>query len=64
MRQAGRKMNLRVHICFLIYSAIAKSFSTQGHRVGMHGKLTKLHAPVDIEGHKGSDGLYYVVVRR
>jgi hypothetical protein len=36
----------------------------KGHYVGLPGAVSKkLFAPVDIEGHLGTDGRYYVVVR-
>jgi hypothetical protein len=40
------------------------SLTTQGHYVGVPGGIPRqLYAPVDIEGHLGLDGRYYVVVR-
>ncbi|ELR11467.1 uncharacterized protein ACA1_122080 [Acanthamoeba castellanii str. Neff] len=39
-----------------------RKMKLQGHYVGVPGGMRrKLYAPVDIEGHKGLDGRYYVV---
>jgi hypothetical protein len=42
---------------------VAQKLNIRGHEVieGSTGKLKTIHGPVDIEGHKGLDGRYYVV---
>lgn len=68
MEKAGRKMNLQVLplMLFLGASIWHDSYCNglQGHYVGVpEGRAERLFGPVDIEGHKGTDQLYYVVVR-
>lgn len=39
----------------------SKRLNLAAHFVGPPGELVKLHAPVDIEGHKSEDGNYYLL---
>jgi hypothetical protein len=70
MKKAGKKMHLQVTLIFRVRTvalakvSLALSCALQGHYVGLPGGVSKkLFAPVDIEGHLGTDGRYYVVVR-
>lgn len=38
----------------------AKRINIKGHMTGQRGREVLLHAPTDIEGHRGKDGRYYV----
>lgn len=69
MKQAGRKMGLQViqkesnQMFFSSNGSYLNTLVTQSHYVGVPGGISrKLCAPVDIEGHQGTDGRYYVVV--
>ncbi len=69
MKKAGRKMHLQVRSLSTLALQPPRlrdslSTPTKGHYVGLPGAASKkLFAPVDIEGHLGTDGRYYVVVR-
>ena len=40
---------------------LAGRLNLKGHKVGPSGALTTIHGPCDIEGHRGSDGRYYLL---
>lgn len=70
MKKAGKKMHLQVRTSLSTLALqpprlrASLSTPTKGHYVGLPGAVSKkLFAPVDIEGHLGTDGRYYVVVR-
>lgn len=46
MRQAAEKLHIKPHLCGLSDAP---------------GSQVELHGPTDIEGHKGSDGRYYLL---
>eukprot|EP00026_Physarum_polycephalum_P000237 Phypoly_transcript_00237.p1 GENE.Phypoly_transcript_00237~~Phypoly_transcript_00237.p1 ORF type:complete len:1263 (+),score=191.32 Phypoly_transcript_00237:1964-5752(+) len=40
---------------------VAKRLNLKDHYCGMDGTSKLMHSPVDLEGHKGTDGRYYLV---
>jgi len=63
MKQAAFYLNIKVQSPQAFACSSIDSFHEQGHEIISRGKNIKvfIHAPGDIEGHRGKDGRYYLL---
>jgi len=66
MKEAASYLNIKVEDnfrCFLVLASMLILFLRQGHEISSreNGKRVFIHAPGDVEGHRGKDGRYYLL---